>query len=84
MYDLITNSDINSLEPWTPYFWPCHTLDWLYTVPITNKVDVKPTIYRSGLASFKMTNELINSWSLGTPLLPLLEISNNVSSSQST
>ena len=30
------------------------TLNWLYTSPVTNKVDGKPKIYRSGFASFTM------------------------------
>ena len=60
--------------PWTPCFRPYFTLNWLYTVPVTNKVDRKMTIYCSALSSFTMVNQLPNAWYFSAPLLPLHEI----------
>ena len=55
-------------------FCPCCTPEWLYTVSVMNKVDGKPTIYWSGLASFTMSHESTNLWSFGASILPLLDV----------
>ena len=59
---------------WTLRFWPCCTLNWLYTVLVTYKVYVKPTIYRRSLFSFTKENRSKNVYSFGDPLLPLLDL----------
>ena len=41
-HDIIYTVILTSWAPWTPHFWPYHTLDWLYTVPVMIKVFRKP------------------------------------------
>ena len=55
---------------WMSCFRPCYTLYWLYTVPATNKVDGKMTIYCSGLSSFTIENHLENAWYFSDWILP--------------
>ena len=64
---------LTAYAPWTLRFWPCRTLDWVYTVPVTKKVDGKPTIYRRGLSSFTMAK---NRQTPGISVLPYHLISN--------
>ena len=69
-----SNVIITAYSIWTPSLCPCCTLNWIYTVPVDNKVERKPTIYRSVLAFFIMENESTNTWSLCATILPLLDI----------
>ena len=43
---------------------PYQTIDWLVTVPVTNKFDGKGTNNQSGSASFAMVNKLQNEHEL--------------------
>ena len=61
-------------EPWTPRCRTCSTLNCLNIVPVTNKVERKPIIYRSVFSDFTMENKLPNTWTFSDSLLTLLEI----------
>ena len=52
----------------TPRFWHYHTLDWLFTVPVTNMIDVKLTNKQNGLASFILLNKSQNDRSFNDHL----------------
>ena len=71
--NLLPTVILTAWAPWTPCFWPSCTLGWLYTVPLKNKVERKPTIYRSGSAFFTIANEFTTYWSFSALLLPVLD-----------
>ena len=84
MYKIITNNDINGLGTLNAKFLSLSYIQLTDYSTIVNKFDVKPTIYRIGLASFTMANHMLNEQSFIDELLPLHEKSKNTSSSKIT
>ena len=73
MYKIITNSEINILGTLDATFTALFREELTGYSTGANKVDGKPTIYHSGLASFTRAKKSPNAWYFGAHLSPLLE-----------
>ena len=62
-----------SSAPCTPHFWNYHSLDWLDTVPVINKVDGEMRNFQIGSTSFTMENQFQIGRSFSEYLLPSVD-----------
>ena len=72
---MITKSNINGLSTLKNTFPSLLQAKMTGYSTSTNKVDGKPTIYCINSDSFKMAKKSQHAWSLGSHILPLVEIS---------
>ena len=62
-----------ALAPWTPRLQPCHMINWLGTVLVTNRFHIELTNYQSGLSSFNVTIKMKNDQYFSAEILHFIE-----------